>query len=56
MCEILRAAAPVMKFMPRCGVSPRGYMPLLTEARAWKIISPEEDCCNSPIRKGAINV
>ena len=35
---------------------PEDYMHLLTEARAWRILSPEEDCCSSLIRKGAINV
>ena len=37
-------------------VSPGVDMPLLKEAGAWRIILLEEDCCNSPIWKGAINV
>lgn len=56
MCEILRAAVPFTEFMPWSGMAPRDYMHLLTEARAWRITLPEEDCCNSPIWKGAINV
>lgn len=47
---------PVTEFMAWCGLSPRDYMVLFTEARAWRIILPEEDCCDSPIWKGAINV